>query len=45
VGSDPSGTRRLLSIQELQRNSNGLPELRPLFRFEAGGFVASFLAR
>lgn len=45
VGSDPSGTRRLLSIQELQRNSAGLPELRPLFRFEGGGFVASFLAR
>jgi len=45
VGADPSGTRRLLSIQELQRNSAGLPELRPLFRFEGGGFVASFLAR
>jgi pilus assembly protein CpaF len=45
VGSDPSGTRRLLSIQELQRNAAGLPELRPLFRFEGGGFVASFLAR
>jgi len=45
VGSDPSGTRRLLSIQELQRNTAGVPELRPLFRFEGGGFVASFLAR
>ncbi|HTU62879.1 MAG TPA: ATPase, T2SS/T4P/T4SS family [Polyangiales bacterium] len=45
VGSDPSGTRRLLSIQELQRNTAGLPELRPLFRFEGGSFVASFLAR
>jgi pilus assembly protein CpaF len=45
VGADASGARRLLSIQELQRNSNGSTELRPLFRFEAGGFVASFLAR
>jgi pilus assembly protein CpaF len=45
VGSDPTGTHRLLSIQELQRNAAGLPELRPLFRFEGGGFVASFLVR
>lgn len=45
VGADAAGTHRLLSIQELQRNTAGLPELRPLFRFEGGGFVASFLAR
>jgi pilus assembly protein CpaF len=45
VGADPTGTHRLLSIQELQRNAAGLPELRALFRFEGGGFVASFLAR
>jgi pilus assembly protein CpaF len=45
VGADANGARRLLSIQELQRNAAGLPELRPLFRFEGGGFVASFLAR
>ena len=45
VGPDAAGTHRLLSIQELQRNAAGLPELRPLFRFEGGGFVASFLAR
>lgn len=45
VGADSSGTRRLLSIQELQRSAAGLPELRPLFRFEGGGFVASFLVR
>ena len=45
VGADPGGTHRLLSIQELQRNAAGMPELRPLFRFEGGGFVASFLAR
>lgn len=45
VGADPSGTQRVLSIQELQRNAAGLPELRPLFRYEGSGFVASFLAR
>lgn len=50
VGTDASGARCVLSIQELQQTPQGSPELRPLFRFEpdgfaAGGFVASFLAR
>jgi pilus assembly protein CpaF len=45
VGPDSAGVRRVLSIQELQLGPSGVPELRKLFRHEAGGFVASFLGR
>jgi Flp pilus assembly CpaF family ATPase len=45
VGPDSAGVRRVLSIQELQLGPAGVPELRKLFRHDAGGFVASFLGR